>query len=164
MGLDINVRKPIRFLGTKEPSDFEDWTYVYTLPDFAPIKHLTMFQEGYWEAEYYREPHFDMSCGGFNRNFRNSICLAMYGMDYDTTINAMSDGKISFDVPFAEMLWFADNEGCFDYVIAEKLLKDFRDNADKILPTMIGYLQNKYAEYMSVLEKCVEIRGIVDYH
>lgn len=164
MGLDINVRKPIKFLGTKEPDNFDGWMYVYVLPDFAPIKHLTMFQEGYWEAEYYHEPRFSMTYGGFSRDFRKGICMAMYGMDYEATLEAMDKGDVAFDAPFAEMLWFADNEGCFDYVVAAKLLKDFRDNADKILPTMIGYLQNKYVEYMAVLEKCVEVEGVVDYH
>lgn len=163
MGLDINVRKPTKFLGTQEPENFDDWTYVYSL-DFSPIKHLTKFQVGYWEAEYYHEPRFSMTYGGFSRDFRESICQAMYDKNYDATLEAMENGGIAFDAPFAEMLYFADNEGCFDYVIAEKLLKDFRDNADRILPTMDGYLQNKYIEYIEVLEKCVEVKGVVDYH
>lgn len=29
MGLDINVRKPIKFLGTEEPDNFDDWVYIY---------------------------------------------------------------------------------------------------------------------------------------
>lgn len=163
MGLDISVRKPIEFLGTEEPDNFDDWVYVYSL-DFAPIKHLTKFQEGYWEAEYYNEPRFHMTYGGFNDNFRESICQAVYGKDFDTISAAIMNSEIAPDSPFAEMLWFADNEGCFDYVVAEKLLKDFRDNAAKVFAGMDGYLQSKYAEYMAVLEKCVEVKGVVDYH
>lgn len=163
MGLDINVRKPVKFLGTEYPEGNDNWTYVYSL-DFSPIKHLTKFQTGYWEAEYYREPSFSMCYGTFDEEFRNAICQAMFEKDYDATIKAMDSGEIAFDAPFAEMLYFADNEGCFDYIIAEKLLKDFRDNADRILPTMRGYLQSSYADYIAVLEKCVEVKGVVDYH
>lgn len=163
MGLDISVRKPTKFIGTEYLEDKEDWVYIYSL-DFAPIKHLTMFRKGYWEAEWYSEPSFSMCYGTFSRQFRESICKVMFGKSYNDTIEAMDKGEIAFDEPFAEMLYFADNEGCFDYVVAEKLLKDFRNNAERILPTMSDYLKDSYNDYMAVLEKCVEVKGVVDYH
>lgn len=163
MGLDINVRKPIKFLGTETPENFDDWTYVYSL-DFSPIKHLTKFETGYWEAEYYNEPWFGMPYGTFSFRFRAGICEAMYGKGYKETLEAMDNGEIAFDAPFAEMLYFADNEGCFDYVVAEKLLKDFRDNKEKLWPMQDEYLQGKYNDYIAILEKCVEVKGVVDYH
>ena len=40
MGLDINVKKPIKFIGTERPDDEEiDYFCLYTL-GFEPIMHL----------------------------------------------------------------------------------------------------------------------------
>lgn len=164
MGLDINVKKPIRFLGTERPDDEEiNYVYLYTL-DFAPIEHLPNFKRGYWEFEYCGAAQYSSPYGTFN-DLRDAITLAVYKCKYAEFIRCLENGSRAFEGPFIEMLWFADNEGNFDYEIARKLLADFLEWEDKIIPTMDrDYLKECYRAYIGILRDCVECDGVVDYH
>lgn len=161
MGLDASVVKPLEYLGMNLP-EHDDWTYISTMK-FGQIKHLTEFKTGFYKAEEYDKPHFNMSYGNFTHVFRENICRNMYQKGYEETCKDVEDGKIAWDAPFVEMLEFADNEGCYDYVIAEKLLNDFEMYRDKIVPNLIGYLPQCYDTYTELLKKCVEVKGVVYY-
>lgn len=164
MGLDINVKKPVRFLGAERP-DNEDVDYVclYTL-DFKPIEHLPKFRRGYWEYELSGDASYSSAYGTF-ANFREAITLTVYGCGYKEFIRQLGDGERVFSGAFIEMLWFADNEGDFDYQVAGKLLDDFQKWRDAILANMESdFLKKCLKDYMSVLEECVNCKGVVDYH
>lgn len=164
MGLDINVKKPLRFLGTERPEDEDiDYVYLYTL-DFTPIEHLPNFERGYWEFEYSGDTRYSSPYGTFH-DLRDSITLAVYGCEYNDLVRELERGDRELKGPFMEMLWFADNEGNFDYSIAEKLLSDFQEWESKIVPSMNrDYLKECYSNYMAVLKECVNCKGVVDYH
>lgn len=164
MGLDINVKKPLRYTGSDRPKDEEvDYLYLYTL-DFAPLEHLPNFNRGYWEFEYSGDARYQSSYGTFN-NLRNCITLVVYGCEYKEFIRELERGDREFNGPFIEMLWFADNEGNFDYSIAEKLLSDFQIWESKIVPSMgHDFLKQCYIDYMAILIDCVNCKGVVDYH
>lgn len=161
MGLNIYVLKPSIFLGKTCPKDIDsEWAEIYSL-DFAPIKHLTKFNTGFWTIEDNYDSHFSATYNGF-WNFRKAICMAVYNMELEEFFMQVKNGSIDENVPFAEMLYFADNEGCFDYVVAEKLLKDFRSYAELFKSHDENFMW-LYSQYANALELCSEIKGVVEY-
>lgn len=165
MGVSIRAIKPTEFIADRntELTD-EQWgsgaQYIYTL-DFSPIKHLTMFNEGFWTCLDMGETELDKSYGGYGR-FRKAVCSPIHG-DYDEYVEKVENGSEPCNGAFAEFLCFADNEGCFDYAIAKKLLKDFEDYRDMVYPTLESGHQYDYDQYTQILRECVECEGVVYY-
>lgn len=164
MGLDINVKTPIKFIGTERPDDEEiDYFCLYTL-GFEPIMHLQAYKKGYWEYECSGDAEYSSPYGTFN-DLREVITAAVYGCDYKEYVRQLETGARAFEGPFVEMLWFADNEGNFDYIIADKLLKDFQNWENEIVPKMNrDFLKKCHTDYMNVLKECIDCKGVVDYH
>lgn len=166
MGLDIRVKKPINYIGKERPeeNDSRNWSCIFSL-GFPPINHLSQFEEGYWEIENYcSDEILQISYGGFN-TFRGYITQYLYGpqMDYKTWCRNVDTIQEEKDA-FKEMLHFADNEGSFDYVIATKLLKDFREHRDAILSSIPEKFYREYYDgYSLMLEKVVECKGVIYY-
>ncbi|MCX4259527.1 MAG: hypothetical protein OSJ34_07400 [Muribaculaceae bacterium] len=166
MGVKIQAIKPAEFICdfetklTEEQEDNGNICPIYTL-DFMPIKHLTQFREGYWLCKCLGSAYLDMPCSTFN-DFRRAVCAPIHG-DWERYTGDVEAGRVLCDGAFAEFLWFADNEGCFDYVVAEKLLNDFVTCKDKIYPTLDKYDRYHYLVYTRILEECVRDKGVVYY-
>jgi hypothetical protein len=91
------------------------------------------------------------------------------GRSYYPAVYEMDDQEFQ-QIPFAELIDFADNEGTYGPEVAAELLKDFREYADRaesefgtIFPTWTDYFREKYREYMDCLS-IVGPTGLVDYH
>lgn len=138
-----------------------DTVCLYTL-DFAPIEHLPMYERGWYEFLSEEETEVSMPYSAYAR-FRKAICDVIHG-DWEQLCQKIIDGTVPTDSDFAEMLYFADNEGCFDYSIAEKLLHDFTKHRDTILPTLADWMMEEYDNYIQVLQECVNCKGVVRYH
>lgn len=69
------------------------------------------------------------------------------------------------DIPFYEIINFADNEGCLDYEVAAKLLKDFTEYKDKFyaLDEVPEYFQGIYNEWIDVCELAVKEKGVIEF-
>lgn len=72
------------------------------------------------------------------------------------------------DVPFIELINFADNEGVIAYVVAKKLYKDFQDNknkAEEFSKTFDdgNYWLEKYEAWEEAFEYASQ-NGAVDFH
>lgn len=161
MGVDISALKLKKYLGkeyTEEIGKKYDGARIVFSMNFLPIHHLTKFEEGVYDTEYLDSPDFSMSYGVYNR-FREQICLMTHGVMPDTIWSNINEwiGK-----PFIEFINFADNEGSFDYVIAEKLYKDFSDFKEKAKQVIPDYY-NDYCIYMNILKVVVDNKGIIYY-
>lgn len=166
MGVRIQAIKLIEFICdfdtelTEEQEDNGNICQIYTL-DFTPIKHLTQFREGYWLCKRLGSAYLDMPCSTFN-DFRKAVCAPIHG-DWEQYTDDVEAGRVPCGRAFAEFLCFADNEGCFDYVVAEKLLNDFVTCKDKVYPTLDKYDRYHYLAYTRILEECVRDKGVVYY-
>jgi hypothetical protein len=69
------------------------------------------------------------------------------------------------DLPFYELIWFADNEGCIGEIAAAELLNDFRTYAAMYNPgrKYPDYMQQKYVAWQRAFELAAE-GGLVDFH
>ncbi|MCC8154592.1 MAG: hypothetical protein LIP01_10485, partial [Tannerellaceae bacterium] len=66
------------------------------------------------------------------------------------------------DAPFVEFIDFADNEGSFDFVVAEKLYKDFSNYQQKAEMVLRAYLEY-YNCYREILRVVAENKGVIYY-
>lgn len=66
-------------------------------------------------------------------------------------------------LPFFELIWFADNEGCIGPEAAADLLADFREHADAYDPGEAGWWRQKYADWTCACELAAD-GGLVDFH
>lgn len=67
----------------------------------------------------------------------------------------------------AEIIHFADNEGCFDWLICQELIKDFEkyyDRAKSLLDNSLeDFYWQLYTDTMQVLRDCIVCQGVVLY-
>lgn len=160
MGVRIRTIKPTEYVTEKVAEIIDSCRPIYTL-DFSPIKHLTQFKEGYYNYEPYGNAELSIPCSSFN-DFRRAVCAPIHG-DWDEYCLKVESGEEQSDGAFAEFLYFADNEGCFDYVIAKKLLGDFEKHRNSIYPTLATPYQWCYDSYTQILKECTECKGVVYY-
>jgi hypothetical protein len=67
------------------------------------------------------------------------------------------------ELPFYELIWFADNEGCIGPEAAADLLADFREHADKYVDPYDGYGRQKYDDWTRAFE-LASASGLVEFH
>lgn len=161
MGVKIYGLKIKKYLGENYTEEIEE-NYpnadrIFSL-DFAPIEHLTKIKEGIYETEYIDIEPFRMSYITYGV-FRKKICAMAHKVDCNEIWDNIDEwiGK-----PFVEFIDFADNEGSFDYVIAEKLYKDF-EQFKKIAKDKIPGFYNEYYQYMDILKAVAENKGVIFY-
>lgn len=65
-------------------------------------------------------------------------------------------------MPFYELINFADNEGCLDFEISQKLYNNFVEWKDKAMDfySHDEYYKNKYCEWLNIFEKGKD-KGVV---
>lgn len=157
MGLDV------RCVYNLTPSeDDENYDVYISTPKFDDVDHVTMFEFGAYKCEsscIFRAGAYS----AYNR-FRNSIStIALSVKAEEVWENPLKyKGK-----PFFEIINFTDCDGCFDYVIADKLLNDFTTHKDVIL-SKFKELEPRFVDtyncFIAVLKDAVEKKGLVQYY
>lgn len=162
MGLDVSVYKNIKRTDIEDDVDFtafvidESWKYK--------IKNL---EDG---KDYEGEP---CNCGvryaySTHNRFRETL-LKIIGRD-DLLLE---DGKIDWvrvesetEMPFYELIWFADNEGCLDWEISEKLYQNFLEWKDEAVKYLADneYTKNNYLHWLNVFENGKEANSVVVFY
>lgn len=66
------------------------------------------------------------------------------------------------NLPFYELIWFADNEGCIGPEAAAELLVDFGEHANEYEPAT-GYFRDLYTDWTRAFELAAQ-SGLVDFH
>lgn len=155
MGVVIRAFKPYKFICEDLESypllnPHKGWLKpLYCLGGFEPIQHLTQFEWGWWLCEQIGESEVYCSYGTWGV-FRNLLRM-------------ISDSEDSF----AEIIHFADNEGCFDWLICQELIKDFEEYYDKAKQQLeyidTGFYWDLYQDTMQVLRDCIDCKGVVIY-
>jgi len=154
MGLAVRVYKNIKQTNNEEEYDFEafviddNWKYK--------IKNLE-------EGKLYEGDCVDRTISypySAHNRFRETL-LKLIGRDDLLT----SEGKVDWanlpsDIPFYELIDFADNEGCLDWEVSEKLYKDFKDWETKADEFYSDFQIDKYKEWLNVFELGKD-RGVV---
>lgn len=158
MGLDIRVYKNLKFLTDnedifEEDKDFDYDLYVHVI-DPSWEDRIKNFKKGYYSGEYiFHGPSLPYSSHG---RFRKLLCEML-----NVVIEEVWEDKHP-NIPFHDLINFADNEGCLDYEIAEKLYKDFVDNRDKFAELEgTDYYLGIYDEWIEACKLAADNKGII---
>lgn len=175
MGVYIRTIKPTKFLlsfeDEKKCIENNDYSIIdsdnsyplYCLEGFEPTQHLTQFDWGYWECEQPTDNEISVPYSTWGQ-FR--LCLAKL-VDNKLSSTDYWYNKTLVDKPFFEIINFADNEGAFDYLICEELVKDFEEYYDKA-KELYDNEENQHWWYMyqnilNIIKDCIECKGVVYY-
>jgi hypothetical protein len=74
----------------------------------------------------------------------------------------IGDARPDPDLPFYELIWFADDEGTIGPIAARTLLGDFRSHADRYEPAG-DYFREKYADWTTACELAAD-GGLISFH
>ena len=159
MGLDVSVYKNIKRTDVEDEIDFtafvidESWKYK--------IKNL---EDG---KDYKGEPtDADVRYAYSTHNrFRETLLKIIGRNDL-----LLENGKIDWvrienekQMPFYELIWFADNEGCLDFEISNILYNDFLKYKELAVKYLADddYTLQKYLDWLNVFLDGKEANSVV---
>lgn len=163
MGLVVKVYSNLTPLDGDQDTDVllrtGRWVNVHNYPEFS--SRCNLFPKGEYEGDLIMDCVWAQSCRNFN-NFRRGIARVV-GINFD---DMNKDTWLNYkDVDFFELLWFADNEGTIDYVIAEKLHNDFVNNLFRAEEntTFWKVWGDAYLNWIEGLRICFHNKGLMSF-
>lgn len=168
MGLDITAYSHLKLLGTHV--DVEDWcedddhlqAYAYSSfpASFRGIEITSNKGELIMGGCYETTPRTEET------RFRAGS-YGGYG-DWRRDLSHQFNPEEDPDLPFYELIYFADNDGCIGPEAARDLLADFREHREKYLPgERDEYWEKHYRELYDHWTRAFELAaedGMVRFH
>lgn len=157
MGLSVTVYKNIKHCND------EDANFVAYVADKSwkwKVKNL-IYNQAY-KGDFIDNVGID--CGyGFHGLFRGFLLKIAGRPDL-----IGSDGKVEYEkiykekgLPFFDLIDFADNEGCLDWEVAEKILVDFELYAEKASQSDNAVMSERYVKWHGVFRAAVDHKGVI---
>lgn len=178
MGLDIRAYSNLTYIGhhekwTDEDAHYEKHHEAYAydsfahalagVPDLKPMDGVSasFLTGGCYQATDKTESHGFRagSYSGYN----------WWRADLATQFNPYRGGGAPDpDLPFYELIWFADNEGTIGEIAAAELLRDFREHEVAYRTAQEktehgSYAVDRYLDWMRAFELASQ-SGLVDFH
>lgn len=180
MGLDITAYSHLEHVGRHEkdparnegePGGINDWCYYEN--------HVQAFAYNTFPQSFRGIPIV-----GRDRDLIHGGCYAItdktgehrfragsyhgYGQ-WRADLHRQFNPETNPDLPFYELIWFADNEGSIGTEAAADLLADFREHADQYAPApdsderTQAWFRDKYADWTRAFELAAD-GGLVRFH
>ena len=146
MGLAVRVYKNIKQTDNEEECDFEafviddDWKHK--------IKNLE-------EGKFYVGECVDRSISypySAHSRFRESLIKLIGREDLLKADGTIDWQNLPSDIPFYDLIWFADNEGCIDWETSERIYKDFKAWETEADEFYSEFQIGKYKEWLNVFD------------
>jgi len=155
MGLDIHVYNNIKVTNDGDNNSFtafvisEDWKHK--------IKNL---QENCHYIGDCADNSISYPYGAHGRFMAQLIRLI--GRDDLLKQNGEIDWeKLPLDIPFIDLIDFADNEGCLDWEISEKIYNDFVEYNDLASTKLDSRTYSRYIDWLNVFQKAKNFGVVV---
>lgn len=159
MGLSVSVYKNIK------PCSDEDANFVAYVVDKSwkwKVKNLIYNQS--YKGDRIDNVGVDYGYG-FHGLFRGFLLSIAGRQDL-----LCEDGKVDYEkiytengLPFFDLIDFADNEGCLDWEVSERILSDFDLYAEKAKKSDNYVMSERYAKWHDVFRAAVEHKGVVEF-
>lgn len=162
MGLDINIYKNVKVVeGDRQDDDFE-WDFIaYVIDDRWKFKIKNLEEDKSYVGDRLDELSFGYSYGTHSW-FRNHLCSLVLDKPLGKFYDEMNE-----DMDFIELIDFADNEGCLDWEVSEKLYNDFVKWDEKAKEYLKGEEEARhfYRIYTNWLEafKAAKDKGVIEF-
>lgn len=154
MGLDVRVYGNIKISTDEDNADFiafiidPEWKFkIKNLQEGAPYEGDVIFRG----VSYPYSSH---------SRFRENLIRLIDRPDLLNSSGRIDWDILPVDIPFYDLINFADNEGCLDWEISAKLYSDFEKYNEKARTEMY---ENQYYQYEKWLEtfKSAKENGVV---
>lgn len=154
MGLDVRTYGNIKLAENEEDADFtafvinEDWKHK--------IKNL---QDGkaYSGDVVFRGVSYTYSA---HNRFREKLVKLVGCEDLLDNKGKIKWSELPFEIPFYDLINFADNEGCLDWEVSNIIYSDFEKYNEKAKSEMNEYDYSKYETWMKTF-KSAKNDGVV---
>jgi len=159
MGLSVSVYKNVKLTESEEDHDFQ----VYLPFEGWKNKIKNLVQDGFYEGE--RESGYVQYSYSSHSRFREDLVKIMGREDL-----IMEDGRINWDLlieekelPFYELIWFSDCEGCLDHETSSIIYDDFLEWKEKAIEyfNRINPLNEKYLDWLQAFKSGKEEGSVV---
>jgi hypothetical protein len=120
MGLSVKIYQNVKV--TDSNSDYDFTAYVIDKEWEWKIKNLDYGMNYTGDIVYYG---ISYPYSSHNR-FREKLLTIIDREDLLTDEGRVNWDELPRNIPFGELIDFADNEGCLDWEVSEKLFKDFK--------------------------------------
>jgi len=165
MGLDITFYDEIHVLDHEVEDDcYDDHLVAYKFPDHFPVTQRDFYRDEFCFEHTGVSYHWSSSYGGYGRLREQLSCVGGYLLE--DILELPETPEAYAEIPFAELIHFADNEGIYGYDVAQKLLRDFEQYKEQFEAFFLGhdpYFVEEYNDYMVGLS-LVGPNGLVVYH
>lgn len=159
MGLDVSIYQNIKKIEL-EDDDSEEFYNSYQFRAFViadewKYKVKNLVYDAYYSGDAVG-PDFGYAYSA-HKYFRDQLASITGDTNWTTEIDETK--------PYFELLYFADNEGCFDWEISEKLYNDFVDNRELAM-SKLGYDESFVRRYdiWTEIFKYGKNKGVVVFH
>lgn len=185
MGLDITAYSHLRHIGkhTKdaalngdEPGGLDDYCHYETHVNayafscfprsFRGIPVLGTERSSGGDHTFVLAGCFEVTAATETHRFR----AGSYGgynawrCDLARQFNPSAGPETGAELPFYELIWFADNEGCISSEAAAALLADFETHADQYRPEGYeDYFRQKYEDWTNACRLASD-SGLIEFH
>jgi len=159
MGLDVKVYGNIK-LAEKEEDDVDFVAYVIDDRWQYKIKNLKLGESYYG----------DCICNGvsypysYHNRFREKLILLIGKPELLDADGKIKWKQLSPEIPFYDFIDFADNEGCLDWEISEKIYKDFDRYKKKAKVEFSESAYSYYKVWMRTFKIASENQGVVKFY
>jgi len=163
MGLDVRTYGNIKLIGnntdninTDNNVDFiayvidDEWKYK--------IKNLE-YGRGYSGDVIFRGVSYPYST---HNRFRERL-IKLIGRDdlLDDTGDRIKWNELPTEIPFHDLINFADNEGCLDWEVSSIIYSDFEKYNEKAKSEMGEYYYEKYKIWLETFKSAAHNKGVV---
>ena len=154
MGLDIRVYKDIKLTENREEADFV--AYVIDSSWRHKIKNLQE-NKSYVGRLAHRGISYPYSA---HSRFRESLVKLVDRMDLLDSRGQIRWDKLTPEVPFYDLINFADNEGCLDWEISASIYRDFEKFNEKAKSEMDELDYKRYKIWLETFKESKD-NGVV---
>lgn len=153
MGLDVRTYGNLKLAETKE-ADFiayvinEDWKHK--------IKNL-QYRKAYTGDVVFRGVSYSYS---EHNRFREKLVKLVGREDLLDNEGRIKWDELPSDIPFYDLINFADNEGCLDWEVSNTIYSDFEKYNEKARLEMNEYDYSKYETWLETF-KSAKNNGVV---
>jgi len=154
MGLDVRTYGNIKITENEEDADFK--AFVIDESWKHKVKNL-QYGKLYTGDEVFRGVSYPYSS---HMRFREALVKLVGRVDLLDLEGKIKWNELPKDIPFYDLINFADNEGCLDWEISEIIYSDFLRHNETAKLTMNIYDYSKYATWLETF-KSAKDDGVV---
>ena len=155
MGLSVRVYQNLEFISEEELDEYDVRVFV---PEGGFENRIKYLPEGFYKGKkVFNGVDYGYSSHGI---FRQELAYNFINKNIIGEGGKIIWEKLKEGMPFYELIWFSDCEGCIDHVTSRKLYKDFSSTLNRARLVLKEYSFDNYLLWLNSFKQGM-INGVV---